>query len=89
MAAKNIARVTLSLPRELAADLGYLSRRMGVSKSALVSELVQEASALAEILRELPEDGVTEEQLIRARGRSLQLVHDRVASARAAFGEDS
>ena len=37
------SRVTISLPPEVAADLDYLSRVMGMSRSAIVSDVLEDA----------------------------------------------
>jgi predicted transcriptional regulator len=37
------SRVTVSLPPEVAADLDYLSRVMGMSRSAIVSDVLEDA----------------------------------------------
>jgi metal-responsive CopG/Arc/MetJ family transcriptional regulator len=82
MGAKHMERVTLSLPKSLASDLTYMSRRMGMSRSALVGQLLAEAPYLAEVMRQLPEAGATEDDVIRARGASVALVNQRVADFR-------
>jgi len=71
-------RVTVSIPIELADGLTYLARRMAVSKSALVAELLKEVPELVEIVQGVPEQGATQKDVVRARGRSLELVEARV-----------
>lgn len=82
MAKKGMRRVNVSLPDRLADDLDYMAVRMGITRSALVGELLQEVSRLAEIMRDVPEDGVTPGDVLRARGRSLALIQERVAHVR-------
>ena len=54
---KNVRKVTLSLSSSLVADLDYLSKLLGVSRSSLVDELLLEpASELASSFRHLVEN---------------------------------
>lgn len=52
----NLARTTFVLDRATADQLGFLSRRMGVSRSALVREVLAEPIAtLAKLVESVPE----------------------------------
>jgi hypothetical protein len=70
------------------ADLRLLSARMGVSQSALLSELLSEPiRAMASIIEALPERGATDADVKRARGRSLVFIHNAVAEAQSLLAE--
>ena len=73
-----VKRVTLSLPTELADDLSYVHRRVGVSKSAFVSSLLSEGvHDLRKLLESLPDDP-TPCDLVRFRGESVALAESRI-----------
>jgi hypothetical protein len=82
MGAKNMERLSFSLPKSLARDLTYMAKRMGVSRSALVGQLLAEVPSLAAVMRLLPESGATADDVVRARGASVALVNQRVAEFR-------
>jgi len=74
----SIKRISLSIPIDLANDLDYVHRRVGVSKSALVSELLAGGLRdVRELLESLPEQP-TPDDLVRLRGASADLVASRV-----------
>lgn len=78
-------RTSFSLPPDLVSDLSYVSRRLGVSRSGLVSELLGSVvGSYAQILNDLPEgpDGLSEVDVKRFRGASAALVRERVQSAK-------
>lgn len=69
-------RTTLSLPPDLARNLAALSKRMGISQSAIVVELLQEPLAqVAAIMDDLP-PAPSPADVKRARGRSLALIEE-------------
>jgi hypothetical protein len=69
-------RATFTLPADLARNLSALSKRMGVSQSAIVVDLLQEPiAAIAAIIDDLP-PAPSPDDVKRARGRSLQLIED-------------
>lgn len=75
-------RTTFSLPTETLDRIERLARRMGVSQSAFVSELLSEPiAAMASIIDALPEQGATVGDVKRARGRSLGFIRDAVTQA--------
>lgn len=76
--ADSMKRVSMSLPPDLVADLTYVSHRLGVSRSALVSGILREATdSIVPLLRTLPEEP-TEADALRFRGESQRVVNDRV-----------
>ena len=75
-----IKRVTLSLPDDLAKDLTYIHRRIGISKSALVASLLSDAVPdLRALLEQLPPEP-DDKDLLRLRGASIDLITQRMNS---------
>lgn len=76
-----IRRRTFSLQSEVDANLTYIHRKMGIAKSALVNELLAEpVEVLAELMAKLP-DIPTEQDLIRLRGQSVDVVRHKLAQS--------
>ena len=80
-------RVSFTVPEGLDDDLRYLSRRTGVTRSALLVSLLSEPLHDLRGLVEAVPDNPTPEQVVRARGASLELVEERVGSLRK-LGDD-
>lgn len=73
-------RTSMSLPAEFIRDLNYVSKRMGITKSALLTQVAQEGvSELAKLFSQLPEDPTefTEEKRQRLRGDSILQIEQR------------
>ena len=82
-----VKRITLSLPVDLADDLTYVHRRVGVSKSAFVASLLAEGvHDLRALLEQLP-DEPTPEDILRFRGASAELAEDRIQHFRGQLGD--
>jgi len=80
---KNLARVTVVLSRRTAEQLRYLSRRMGVSASALVRESISEPiDQLASCMADVP-TAPTAADAEAFGQRMLQFVDAEVADLRA------
>ena len=77
-------KVTFSLPEELVSDLNYVSKRMSVTRSALLSEMVLSPAADLRTLFEGIPENPTPDEVLRARGSSLKLIEARMNSARSA-----
>lgn len=76
-----IRRRTFSLQESVDSDLTLIHRKMGISKSALVNELLAEPVAvLADLLSKLP-DVPTTEDMRRLRGDSIAVVQERLAAS--------
>jgi len=77
---ENMVRVSFTVPPQVREDLGYLSGRLGVTKSAFVSLLLGEAVAdlrrLMESVPEQPSDG----DMLRLRGESKDLIEARIGN---------
>lgn len=84
---QKMVRMSFTVPPAIRQNLDYLSTRMGVTKSALVSELL--ATPLSDLrdLMELVPDNPTESDLLRARGQSNELIAARLRSLRSLEGD--
>jgi len=82
MAVKNYRRVTLSLRPHVAEYLDYVSSRLGISRSALASEVLSEAlSPIRDLLVALPDDlagAAPGDVAKRMRGASAPLIQERL-----------
>lgn len=73
-------KVTLSLSPQLVADLDYLAERTGVSRSALVSEILLEPIAEMRRLMAMIPPNPTPADVLRLRGSSADVIRERLAS---------
>ena len=73
-------KISVSLSGSLVDDLDYISARMGVSRSAIISEFM--ADALSEARRgfELVPPNPTPADVVRMRGESEEVIRQRLAS---------
>ena len=76
-----MAKVAMSLPPSLVADLDFLSTRLGVSRSALAAELLSDAAAEMRRVVSLIPPNPTPADLLRMRGESEVFIRERIASA--------
>lgn len=82
----SVKRLTVSLDSELVDEINFLHRRLGVSRSAMLNEFLREGlMAISAVYRELPESP-TERDLVRLRGRSLEVVRSRILEAESVLG---
>ncbi len=82
-----LKRVSVSMPIELADDLDYISRRLGVSRSGFVSQmlLAGDIHKLRVLLSHIPEQP-TDGDLKRFRGDSKVYIEDALAKLQAMQG---
>lgn len=73
-------KISVSLAAQLVDDLDYLSGRMGVSRSAILSELLVGAVAETRRVLELVPPNPTPADVLRMRGESEEVVRQRLAS---------
>ena len=74
--------VTFTLPMTLVADLDVIAKRMKVTRSALLGELLRvPVAAMAEVVGCIPETGATSADVRRARGKSAVLMATAVKEA--------
>lgn len=84
---ENMVRMSFTLPPQVRADLDYLSGRLGVTKSALVAEMVSvPLRDLCSLVETVPENPSSED-LLRARGKSNELITKRLQSYRKIEGD--
>jgi len=79
--------MSFTVPPQVRADLDYLSSRLGVTKSALISELLATPLADLRSLVEMVPDNPSQDDLLRARGKSNELITDRLQSFRKLEGD--
>jgi len=81
-------RVSISLPTDVVGDLDYISRRIGVSRSALIAQmlLTAELGHIRTLLTHVPEDP-TESDLKRFRGDSKAYVKDQLQRLQSLQGD--
>lgn len=75
-------RVSFTLPDQVLDDLTYVSRRVGVSRSAVLSEVIGPAFSEMRRLLEDIRDVSDSEEAVRLRGKSAALVEKRIANLR-------
>jgi hypothetical protein len=74
-------RCSFSLPTKIASDLAFLSETMGVSQSALLSQIAGESiTMLSDLLRSAGSDLSSPEVVKRLRGESVALIQREVSS---------
>lgn len=82
-----MVRMTFTLPPQLREDISYLAGRLGVTRSALVGQLMGESMAdLRRLVEQIP-DNPSDVDIRRFRGSSEELVSQRVGSLRR-MGDD-
>lgn len=82
-----MVRMSFTVPPQLRADLDYVSARLGITKSALLTELVGQPLTDLRSLMELVPENPTEADLLRARGKSNELIVSRLQSLRQIEGD--
>lgn len=76
----HMRKITISVPPGLVDDLDYLAGRMGVSRSAIISEVLSGSlEEMRAIMEQVPENP-TQADVLRMRGDSAELVRQRLAS---------
>lgn len=74
-------RCSFSLPTKIASDLAFLSDTMGVSQSALLSQIAGGSiTMLSDLLRSAGSDLSSPEVVKRLRGESVALIQREVSS---------
>lgn len=84
---EKMVRVSFTIPAPIRKDLDYLADRLGVSKSALVSELLGVPLGDLRELMEMVPDNPTAEDVVRARGKSNSLIAHRLRNLRSIEGD--
>lgn len=76
----HMRKITISVPPSLVDDLDYLAGRMGVSRSAIITEVLGGSIADMRALIELIPENPTPADALRYRGESAELIRQRLAS---------
>lgn len=82
-----MVRMSFTVPPSVRANLDYLSTRMGVTKSALLTELITTPLSDLRDLMEMVPDNPTKDDVLRASGRSNELIAARLRSLRSIEGD--
>lgn len=81
-------RCSFSLPAHLVSDLVFISETMGVSQSAILSQIAGDSiSALSGLLRGAGSDLSSPDVVRRLRGDSVRFVQDEVSKFMSQIGE--
>lgn len=79
-------RCSFTLPRDLAVDIAWVAKRMGVSQSAMLAHILTEPiSDIRSLLETIPDTEVQPGEARRFRGASADLVAKRIDEALAAI----
>lgn len=73
-------KISVSLTDQLVDDLDYISARMGVSRSAIISEFMADILAETRRVFELVPPSPTPVDIVRMRGESEEVIRQRLAS---------
>lgn len=71
-------KINVSIPEAVVCDLDYISKRMGITRSALLSNLIAEPSKDLRCLMETLPNNPTPEDVLRSRGASVDLISKRL-----------
>lgn len=69
-------RTSFTARPEIVADLDFLSERMGVSKSAIINDLLGDAVHYLRVLVESIPANPTHDDVLRMRGKSEEVISD-------------
>lgn len=75
-----MSKISVSLPTQLVSDLDYLAGRTGVSRSALIGELLSDAASEVRKILELVPPNPTPAEMLRMRGQSEEAIRTRLES---------
>lgn len=84
---RNLSKISITIPPELLADLDYVSGRLGVSRSALIAEVLPDALTFMRKLLEQVPLNPTPEDALRFRGESAEIIKQKIESIRG-MGDD-
>lgn len=83
-----LRKVSLALDPAVVDDLDVISKRLGISRSALVSQMLGEAlPSLRQLFDSIPE-APTAPDLVRYKGESVEIIEARLASIKRLFADD-
>ena len=73
-------KISVSLSAQLVDDLDYMSARMGVSRSAIIDNIMGEVLGETRRLFEMIPPNPTPADIVRMRGESVDVIRQRLAS---------
>ena len=76
---RNLSKIS-NVPPELVTDLDYVAGRLGVSRSALISEILPESLSFMRTMLEQVPLNPTPDDVLRFRGESAELVRVKIES---------
>lgn len=77
---RNLRKISITVPPALLDDLDYVAGRLGVSRSALIAELLpQSLGIMRAMLAQVPLNP-TPDDVLRFRGESAELVRQKIES---------
>lgn len=71
-------KIHVSIPDTVVEDLDYISKRMGITRSALLSNLIAEPTYDLRTLMETVPENPTPQDIMRSRGASASLIKKRL-----------
>lgn len=84
---KNTWACSFSLPRDLAGNISVIAKRLGISQSALLAELMSQPIAdLRRLVDQIPAHP-SQGDVLRLRGASIEVVQQRVREAMAEISD--
>lgn len=79
---RNLSKISITIPPELLVDLDYVSGRLGVSRSALIAEVLPDAlHVMRKLLEQVPLNP-TPGDVLRFRGESAEIIKQKIESIR-------
>jgi Trm5-related predicted tRNA methylase len=79
---RNLRKISITAPPELVIDLDYVSQRLGISRSALIAQVLpQSLQVMRTMLEQIPLNP-TPDDAIRFRGESAEIVRQKIESLR-------
>lgn len=79
---RNLSKISITIPPELLTDLDYVSGRLGVSRSALIAEVLPQALQMMRSMLEQVPLNPSPDDVLRFRGESADLVREKIESLR-------
>lgn len=79
---EKMVRMSFTVPPSVRSDLAYLAQRTGITKSALLTQFIETPLRDLRTFVELLPDNPTQDDLLRARGQSNEIITARLRSLR-------
>ncbi|MNN15155.1 hypothetical protein D3C81_1282530 [compost metagenome] len=77
---RNLRKISITVPPALLDDLDYVAGRLGVSRSALIAEVLPETLGIMRAMLAQVPLNPTPEDVLRFRGESAELVRQKIES---------